>query len=219
MSYGVVMFKRRDMPESRIWEMAMGRGQFIAIYTARRMEGIGDSSGHGLWSSALVPPTEEPLTFPPFADPAGHHADYARYEPEYDEQFLQMCQQCTGSPTPTIVLPAIAGDEEAMRLLGELDSIQSDAWRYMYERFYVVPRHNLRKAQKSEIRLSHLLRPIRPRHGWAYFLGFFRSGDGVVVFLSDNESDVQDLFQPRDADGPVMRQADWLHNYGVIDKW
>ena len=41
----------------------------------------------------------------------------------------------------------------------------------------------------------------------------------MVVFLSDNESDVEGLFQPLDADGLVMRKADWLHNYGVIDKW
>ena len=61
-----------------------------------------------------------------------------------------------------------------MRLLGELDSIQRDAWRYMYERFYVVPRHNLRNPEKSKIRLSNLMRPIHPRDGWAYFLGFFR---------------------------------------------
>ena len=219
MNYGVVMFQRREMPESRIWEMAMGRGQFIAIYTARRMEGTGDSSDSGLWSSALVPTTGEPLTFPPLADLTGNLTEYARYEPAYDEQFLRMCQQCSGSPTPTVVLPASARDEEAMRLLGELDSIQRDAWRYIYERFYVVPRHNLRMPQKSKIRLSDLMRPIRPRNGWAFFLGLYRSGDGVVVFLSDHESDVEGLFQPLDGDGPVMRQADWLHNYGVISKW
>jgi hypothetical protein len=89
------MFQRRDMPESRIWEMAMGRGQFIAIYTARRMEGTSDRLGCDLWSSALVPTTGEPLTFPPFADLAGHHTDYARYEPAYYDEFLKMCQQCS----------------------------------------------------------------------------------------------------------------------------
>lgn len=213
------MFQRRDMPESRIWEMAMGRGQFIAIYTARQMEVPGNRSGCELWSSALVPTTGEPLTFPPFADLAGNYTDYGRYEPAYDDEFIRMCQQCSGSPTPTIVLPANARDEEAMRLLGELDSIQGDAWWYMYERFYVVPRHNLRKPQKSEIRLSNLMRPFHPRDGWAYFLWFFRSSDGVVVFLSDNESDVEGLFQPLDADETVMRLVDWLHNYGAIDKW
>ncbi len=216
MNHGVVMIQRRDIPESRIWEMAMGRGQFIAVYTARRTEGSGGRSGGDLWSSALVTTTGEPLKSPAFADLAGNHTVYARYEPAYDDEFLTMCQRCSGSPT--IVLPANATDEEAMRLVGELDSIQGDAWRYLYERFYVVPRHNLRKPQKSETRLSNLMKPIHPRNGWAYFLGFFRR-DGVVVFLSDNESDVEGLFQRLDADGPVMRQADWLHKYGVIDKW
>ena len=106
-----------------------------------------------------------------------------------------------------------------MRLLGEFDSIQGDALRYMYERFYVVPRHNLRKPEKSRIRLSTLMMSIHPSDGWAYFLGFFRSADGVVVFLSDDESDVEGLFEPTDAARPIIRQADWLHHHGVIEKW
>ena len=105
-----------------------------------------------------------------------------------------------------------------MRLLGEFDSIQGDALRYMYERFYVVPRHNLRKPKKSRIRLSTLMMSIHPSDGWAYFLGFFQGGD-VVVFLSDDESDVEGLFEPTDAARPIIRQADWLHHHGVIEKW
>ena len=49
MNHGVVMFQRRGMPESRIREMAMGRGQFIAIYAARRTAGSIGRSGGDLW--------------------------------------------------------------------------------------------------------------------------------------------------------------------------
>jgi hypothetical protein len=219
MNHGVVMFQRRDMPESRIWKMAMGRGQFIAVYAARSTERSADGSASRVWSSALVPTTGGPMRDPPSYEPPKHGADYARFEPAYDDEFLRMCQRCAGTPYPALVLPATAGDEQAMRLLGELDSIQGDAWRYLYERFYVVPRHNLRMPEKSRIRLSTLMMSIDPSDGWAYFLGFCRSGDGVVVFLSDDESAIEGLFEPTDADRPIIRQADWLHHHGVIEKW
>jgi hypothetical protein len=219
MNHGVVMFQRRDMPESRIWNMAMGHGKFIAVYTARSTERSADGSASQVWTSALVPSTGGPLRYPPLPEPAEHGTDYARFEPAYDDEFFRMCQWCSGTPFPTVVLPATAGDEQAMRLLGELDSIQGDALLYMYERFYVVPRHNLRKPEKCGIRLSTLMMSIHPSDGWAYFLGFFRRGDGVVVFLSDDESDVEGLFEPTDAARPIIRQADWLHHHGVIEKW
>jgi hypothetical protein len=106
-----------------------------------------------------------------------------------------------------------------MRLLGELRSIQGGAWEDLHEKFYVVPRHNQRKPQKSQIRLAYLMGAIHPGDGWAYFLGFFRSGDGVVVFLSDNEADVEGLFEPIDAGRPMLRQADWLYIHGLIERW
>ena len=116
--------------------------------------------------------------------------------------------------------PATAGDEQAMRLLGEFDSILATTrCGTCTERLYVVPRHNLRKPKKSRIRLSTLMMSIHPSDGWAYFLGFFRSGDGVVVFLTDDESDVEGLFKSTDAGRPIIGQADWLHHHGVIEKW
>jgi hypothetical protein len=207
------------MLESRVWQMAMERGQFVAVYAPSSMERRADESARQLWSPALVPTTRRSPRYAPPPESVDHGTDYARFEPAYDDEFLRMCQQCSGAPYPTVILPATATDEQAMRLLDGLDSIRDRAWRYVYERFYVVPRHNLRNPEKSGIGLSTLMMPIDPRDGWAYILGFVRSGDDMAVFLSDDETDVECLFEPPEAGSPIIRQADWLYHYGVIEKW
>src|SRR5947209_4846967 len=107
MNHGVVMFARNDIPHSCIWQMAMSRGQFVAIYTSRSVERATDGSISDLWASAFVPTTGEPLRFPPFPDLGGNYMDYARYEPPYDEQFSIMCRCCSAyNGYPTVVLMA-----------------------------------------------------------------------------------------------------------------
>jgi hypothetical protein len=131
-----------------------------------------------------------------------------------------MGRDCTGySGAPAVALPATASDEEAMRLLGELNSIQGGAWPYLHERFYLVPRRNLRRPEKSKMRLSSLMGSIHSGDGWAYFLGFFRSGDGVVAFLSNDQTDIEGLFEPIARGHPIFRQADWLYHHGLIERW
>jgi hypothetical protein len=63
------------------------------------------------------------------------------------------------------------------------------------------------------------MRPINLSEGWGYFLGFFDASDCVVVFLSDNESDVEGLLGPAGVGRTVMRRADWFYEHGVIEKW
>jgi hypothetical protein len=219
MNHGVVKF-RREETDSRIWEMATSRGQFIAVYAERRLEQSADGSDREPWASSLVPTAGEPLRFTPFPDHSDYVIEYARYEPAYDGEFLEMCQDCTGySGARAVALPTTTSDEEAMRLLGAIHAIQGGAWPYMEERFYVVQRRNLRRPEKSGIRLCSLMGAIHPRAGWAYFLGFFRAGDNVVVFLSDDASDVGGLFEPTDAGRPIIRKADWLYHHGVIERW
>jgi hypothetical protein len=219
MNHGVVMFQRRTMPESGIWELAMTRGQLIALYTARRMEERGSfDSDRELWSSSRVETTGDPLIFPPVPDIHGNFTAYARYEPSYDVPFLAMCQWCGGySGALTVALPAESSDEEAMRLLGDFESRRYAVCQYLHDTFYVTPRHNRRNPKKPKISLPLQLGGIYLNHGWAYFLGFSR--DCVVAFLSNDSSEVDGLIQPPDADRPVIRKADLLYYRGVIEKW
>jgi hypothetical protein len=220
MNHGVVMFHREREPESRIWEMAMHRGQFLAVYTKKRMERAACGTAVELWLNTLVPTRGGPPRCSRPGDLAADDDDYARYEPSYDEQFIRMCRSCSGyNGAPTVVLPATTTDEEAMRLRGELHSIEPEVMFYLYERFYVVPRRNLRRQERSRSTLAELLRSIHPIDGWAYFLGFFQAGDGVVVFLADDESAVGGLFEPTSGDRSISRRADWLHDHGVIERW
>jgi hypothetical protein len=48
--------------------MAMGRGQFIAVYAERRLEQKADGSDREPWASALVPTAGDPPRFKPFPD-------------------------------------------------------------------------------------------------------------------------------------------------------
>jgi hypothetical protein len=219
MNHGVVLFQGNGTPESRIWEIAMSRGEFIAVYTRKGVGWAGDGGLSELWSSAFVQAMDDSWTSPGGPNLAEHFTDYARYEPSYGDQFVRMCQGCTSYGAPTVVLPASASDEEAMRLLNALHSIETSAWRRLHERFYVVPRQNLRRAKKTGIRLSDLVGTFKLNERWSYLLGFFRSGDDVVVFLSNDELDIAGLFDPASAGSPPIRQADWLYEYSVIEKW
>jgi hypothetical protein len=235
MNHGVVMFQWRDVPESRIWDMAMSRGQFVAIYTCRSVEHR--CSTEDLWRSTFVRPIAEPplswfcsdeklrlklendlqSAHPRFRHPTG---EYGRYEPEYDEQFFKMCGHCSGyGASATAVLPSTASDADAMRLLGEIRSMWNDAWAYLHDRFCKPPLHDNRHRHKSHSTLSELIKPIHLREGWAYFLGFCHRPEGVAVFLCDDESDLEGLLKPAVSDEPPIRKADWLDHYGVIEKW
>jgi hypothetical protein len=197
----------------------MTRGQLIALYTAKRMEERGSfGSERELWSSSRVDATGEPLNFPPVPDLHGNFTPYARYEPDYDVPFLEMCRRCGGySGALTVALPAESSDEEAMRLLGDFESRCNAVCQYLHDRFYVVPRHNLRNSKKAKISLPLQLSGVHLNHGWAYFLGFSR--DCVVIFLSNDGSEVERLVQPTDADRPIISKADLLYDRGVIEKW
>ena len=121
MNHGVVMFQGSERPELRIWEMAMGRGQFVALYTGRRMERSSDGSPWRALVVRAVPTSGEPPRFSRFPDLARNETEYARYEPAYDGEFLEMrhlCGRC--SAVPTVVVPATARDAEVMRLGGEI---------------------------------------------------------------------------------------------------
>ena len=65
----------------------------------------------------LVPTSGEPPRFSRFPDLARNETEYARYEPAYDGEFLEMCHWCGRcSAVPTVVVPATARDAEVMCL-------------------------------------------------------------------------------------------------------
>jgi hypothetical protein len=205
--------------------MAMNQGHFVAFYTNE-----GNSPAE-LWRPTFVRSIgEPPLSWfftdgafikelesdlqsakPRFRHPTGE--DW-RYEPEYDEQFIGMCQFCRET---SLAVPADSSDEEAMRILGQFQSIKGEIGVCFYERFYIIPRQNLRNPKRSRAKLSNLIKSIDVRDRWAYILPGLR--DRVGVFLSDNSSDVESLFEPMVAESPRMRTADWLENCGIIEKW
>jgi hypothetical protein len=211
MNHGVVMFQREAF-ETRLWQMAMSRGQFVAIYTARCAERSADGTFRELWQSTLVPTTGEPLHWPPYPDLGGNYVDYGRYEPAYDAQFLEMCRHCASYyGFQTAVVPSTAGDKEAMALFEQFDSIQET----LYDKFY-----DLKCAgRRIKSTLADLIKPIFLHNGWAYLLGIFGRRDPIVVFLSDSYSDVESLLKPDVGQPTPVRKADWLDDYGVIEKW
>jgi hypothetical protein len=234
MNHGVVMFQKEKF-ETHLWEMAMSRGQFLAIYTGRWVEHRWPAED--LWNSTFVRSVGEPplswfcsdetlrmkiendlqSTDPRFRHPTG---EYGRYEPEYDEQFFKMCGHCSGyGAEATAVLPSTASDADAMRLLGEIHSMWNDGWAYLHDRFCKPPLHDNRHPHKGHTKLSEVIMPVHVRDGWAYFLGFCHKPEGVVVFLSDDYPVIEGLLRPMVGDDPPMRKADWLDHYGVIEKW
>jgi hypothetical protein len=235
-NHGFLMLSRGDdVPESCIWQLAMCRGQFVAIYTSRRVEQR--SSPENPWRSTFARSVgEPPLSWfvldekhrrelendlqsanPRYRHPTG---EYGRYEPEYDEQFLKMCSACMGyGADATAVVPSTASDEEAMRLLGEIKVMWMHGWVCLEDRLAKNPWYQKRDRQKPQGKLSDLIKPIHLRNGWAYFLGFFSKPAGVVVFLCDDYSATEGLVRSIVGENLPTRKTDWLDYYGVIERW
>jgi hypothetical protein len=89
MSHGLVALERDNRPGVGVWQFAMARGEFIAVYAPRQMESFHKAVGE-VWRSTLVRALGE-VRVGPFTE------QYARYEPEYDEQFLDMYYTCAGT--------------------------------------------------------------------------------------------------------------------------
>jgi hypothetical protein len=170
MNHGVLMFQQ-DAFESRLWEMAMSRSQFVAIYTHRSVERSTDGSIRELWHSALVPRSGKSLAWPRCPDLEGNYAEYGRYEPGYDKQFFKMCATCAGwYGHRTVVVPSSACDEGAMDLLDQFDSIldrlDEPLWSSsMFSKFCDRNEQDGRKPKKSPSSLGQIIKPIRLQYG------------------------------------------------------
>src|SRR5579863_6401757 len=98
MNHGIVCL-RIDIVASTIWNMAMDRGQFVALYTATHAP-VGGRSRYDpveIWELAFVRSIGEPAVLDPqgfgerpgFRHPTG---EYARYEPDCDARFCAMVE-------------------------------------------------------------------------------------------------------------------------------
>jgi hypothetical protein len=190
MNHGVVCF-RGDIVASTIWERAMGRSQFVAVYSTRMLEGHGLGRDFGAsWKLAFVHSVGEPAVLDPgrfgqrpgFRHPTG---EYARYEPGYDLQFCGMVEGCA-SELLSVAVPASVDDEEALRLLGEMALAEQE----LCERFWDQPHE---KRNKSERRLRDVVGLIALREEWTFFMIKFSLYTPASIFLSDSQADVDAL--------------------------
>ena len=193
MNHGIVIIG--DALESRIWQMAMDQSQFIAIYTEKFVSELERHRATGrvleLWESTYVPPpTGESLLVNPMPvdllsvdDPqyemavenAPHYLEYARYEPQYDEQFFQICDEINGHRHLAVAVQSVVGDEEAIRLLHMLHSLVCPLGMRCSDLYG--------KGSKSERRLRDLLMAIRLEEDWVYCMGVVGKGF-TNIFLS-----------------------------------
>jgi hypothetical protein len=203
MNHGIVCYCSDVIP-SLIWNKVMTQGVLAAIYTTRSMERfIG-------WESAFArslgePPELDPEgygTRPGYRHPAG---EYARYEPMQERQFRRMYRDCEWRADSTLILPATASDEEAMRLLGELHALMPELRMRLLGKMF-----DKRKRKRSECRLCDVIRPVRPGEGWACFLSCFKADAPAVVFLSDDLPDVESIYEAVNPDG---------FDYRGVERW
>jgi hypothetical protein len=200
MNHGIVC-RLTEAVSAYVWDLAMSRGQFVALYTVKRSS--------DLWLSTVVRSIGEPVAFDPLGlgqQPGFRHptGEYARYEPEYDQQFVKMVEHCTCNGDLTPVLPATVSDQEAVWLLGKMHSVKGQ----VHEKFY--DQQPLDKRPTSERRLRDLFRPIRLSNGWAFCLGVFHYTTPIVLFLADNPADIEALSE--------RVKEDRLYN-GLFEEW
>ncbi len=186
MNHGIVCF-RADIVASTIWEMAMGRSQFVAVYTERMLERHrpGHDSGAS-WNTAFVRSIGEPAVLDPegfgqkpgFRHPTG---EYARYEPACDVQFCAMVEHSASCAFLSVAVPAPVGDEEAQRLLGEM----YPAMFQLHERYWDQPHE---KRRRHERRLRDVVGLIALHEEWAFVISSFDRYTPVAIVLSDNYS-------------------------------
>ncbi|HVC92085.1 MAG TPA: hypothetical protein VND64_00265 [Pirellulales bacterium] len=197
MNHGLVSY-RPEVVASSIWDRAMSRGQFVAIYTERLVEGGGD------WNSAFVHSIGEPAVLDPegfgerpgFRHPTG---EYARY----NSQFCTMVEHSAKHAFLSVAVPSSAEDEEALRLLGEM----SPAMFRLRERYWEQPHE---KRTRRERRLRDVIGLIALRDEWAFFISSFDRYTPAAIVLADSESDVNGVAEAVISGG---------NRANVVEKW
>lgn len=196
MNHGIVCI-RGDTVASTLWELAMGRSQFVAIYTTRIFDGPNRSVAS--WDSAFMHSIGEPPVLdregfgqrPGFRHPTG---EYARYEPAYDAQFLKMVDLSSDRALLSVAAPASVQDDEALRLLGEMHPAVSR----LRERYWDQPHE---KRTRRERRLRDVIGLIALREEWVFFISSFDRYTPAAIVLSDSQPVIKALVKAVAAEG------------------
>jgi hypothetical protein len=201
MNHGIVS-NRPGVVAASVWDRAMSRGQFVAIYTERFIEGVGD------WNSTFVHSIGEPAVLDPegfgkrpgFRHPTG---EYARYEPSYDAQFCAIAEHCAGHSFLSIALPTSVEDEETLRLLGEM----YPAMFRLRERYWDQPHE---KRARRERRLRDVIGFIALREEWTCFFSGFDRYTPCTIVLSDNRSYIEAVTEA------IVADSNWDN---LVETW
>lgn len=186
MNHGIICLGG-EIVAATLWDMAMGCGRFVALYTARTF-GDGHHTDHSgaAWDSAFVHSIGEPEVLDPegfgrrpgFRHPTG---EYARYEPAYDAQFRKMVELSQDHAFLSIAVPASVRDAEALRLLGEM----YPALFRLRDRYWDRPHE---RRPRRERRLRDVIGLIAVREEWAFFISSFDRYTPCAIVLSDSQS-------------------------------
>lgn len=184
MNHGI-LFPPDDPILAELWYMAMEKGEFVAIYTNQSMKHRSDD-----WRSIV---SEQPGSTFRYPDVPSDYPDdgntCAKFEPQYDGQFVKMFWEALGHES--LLLPANA-TAEAQRLLADLNAVQTEAyWRL--RRALVPARYRSMEPKKGPRKVRDLFRPIRLGFGWACFPDVYHPNVPKALFLSESEADVSRL--------------------------
>jgi hypothetical protein len=120
MCHGLVALENDGRPGIGLWEYAIAKGDFLAVYAPREMESFQGKTGE-LWRSTFIRDLGM-IKIGPLAEihaQLGLNLEYGRYEPGFSEQFIDMYKTCTaGTMTSTT---CDVTDDEAKKLLNEYE--------------------------------------------------------------------------------------------------
>ena len=190
MNHGLITFERDEIG-ARVWRLAMAQGRFVAAYMGRSIER--SFRAGETWRGAYVGQCAPPASY------CGE--DFGRYEPEYEQLFVRMCNSLVNTATPSIAVPHETNATEAMGILDALDAESADVFKRL------VPDVR-RKRRHSREKVSDLLRRIPVRPPWAYVLNYFYE-DTCTIFLAEDAAVVRAL-ESLDPDERHFR---------VMEKW
>jgi hypothetical protein len=122
LSYGLVVREIDHQHCNGVWEFAMAREQFIAIYAPQLISTFCGSAGE-LWRSSFVRSLGEIKI-------GLSTEEYSRYEPEYNKHFTKMYDNCHHSMVTT---STDITDSEALLVLNDFENMSERTGKAILE--------------------------------------------------------------------------------------